>query len=385
MKKIKIARIVTIPFTLISLLNLFDELEKDESFELHIICNTDRYLEFLKKRYKKCTFHIIDIQRQLSVKNDFKCLIQLIKIFKKEKFSIVHSHTPKAGILTALAGLVCKSPVRIHTFTGQVWVDYEGFKRMFFIAIDKIIYSLNSINYVDGLSQKEFLIHNKIGSNNKLKVLNRGSLAGIDLNKFNPKLNEIEILNMRNQLFPNFTGKVILFLGRINNDKGILELGKAFLELKKRYSVKLLIVGPIENVSNELENLLKALREDQDVCFKGFVTNTEIYLGLCDIFCLPSYREGCPTSVLEASAMMKPVVVSNIYGTKDIVIDSETGLFFKVKNEEDLYNKLEKIINDDEFAKKLGLNGKEFVEANFSNKILTEKMILEYKNYYRES
>lgn len=384
MKKIKIARIVTIPFTLISLLNLFDELEKDERFELHVICNTDNYLDVLRERYKKITFHLIPIQRQISINNDFKALLQLIKIFYQVKFSIVHSHTPKAGILTAIAGLICKIPIRIHTFTGQVWVDFKGYKKWFYILIDKVICILNTKNYVDSFSQRDFLIKNKVGNTKKLKVLNKGSFAGIDLKKFDPGSNKNEITRIRNQMYPDFNGKVILYLGRINNDKGLLELGKAFLELKKKYKIKLLIVGPLEVVSTELENLLNVLKEEEDVSFIGFVTNTEIYIGLCDIFCLPSYREGCPTSVLEASAMLKPVVVSNIYGTKDIVVENETGLFFKVKNEKDLQEKLEMLLKNEKLIIELGQNGKKFVEANFSNIELTKKMILEYQTYVNE-
>lgn len=384
MKKIKIARIVTVPFTFISLLGLLDELSADERFELHIISGHDPFEDILKKRYTTVQFHFINIPRKVEFGNDIKAFIQLYKLFSKVKFDIVHSHTPKAGILTAAAGFMARIPVRLHTFTGQVWVEYRGKKRAFFKFLDNFICFFNTHNYVDSLSQRVFLLDNNIGSPKKMSVLHKGSIAGINMNKFDPEKSHEAALSLRSKFFPDFKGNVILYLGRINNDKGLLELGKAYYQLKKNYPLKLLIVGPEEKVSAELETLLIKLRNDSDVHFVGFVSNAEEFYGACDIFCLPSYREGCPTSILEASAMKKPVVVSNIYGISDIVIDKQTALVFKVKDEIDLAEKLESLLVNEELKNELGKNGREFVCKDFTEKMLTKIMRDEYLKFMEQ-
>lgn len=378
MKKIKIARIVTVPFTFISLLGLLDFLDKDGRFEVHIISGKDPFLEVLKTRYPNLRFHYVNIPRKIELKNDVKALFDLRRIFAQEKFDIVHSHTPKAGILTAVAGLMSFVPVRLHTFTGQVWVAYTGFKRTFFKTLDNFISTLNTLNYVDSLSQRVYLLDNNVGSPGKLAVLHKGSLAGIDVHKFDPERTKSKAKALREKLFPGFQGKVILYLGRLNNDKGLLELGNAFFELKEEYALKFLIVGPEEKVSPELESLIQKLRNDPDTYFEGFVSNAEEYYGACDIFCLPSYREGCPASVLEASAMKKPVVASNIYGIADIVVDGKTAFLFEVKNKEDLKNKIEKLVCDESLSHEMGKAGREFVCKDFTVELLTQKMVAEY-------
>lgn len=381
MKKIKIARIVTIPFALISLLGLFDFLDKDERFEVHIISGIDPFGDILKSRYPHFKFHTVNISRKVSLIKDLRTLIDLLRIFSFEKFDIVHSLTPKAGILSALAGFLTLIPIRLHTFTGQVWVDYRGLKRIFFKGLDNFICKLNTQNFVDSPSQRQYLLDNHVGSPDKLIVLLKGSIAGINIKKFDPaKIKESSKL-LRESLFPGFDGKIILYLGRINNDKGLKELGTAFLELKKKFKLKLLIVGPQESVASGLSLLLDQLKKDKDAKFIGFVSKVEEYYGVSDIYCLPSYREGCPTSVLEASAMEKPVVASNIYGISDVAIDGQTALLFEVRNAKDLELKLETLIVNEEFSRKLGLRGRQFVCEDFAENFFTEKMVAEYLRF----
>lgn len=381
MKKIKIARIVTVPFTFISLLGLLDSLSADEYFELHIISGHDPFEQVLRDRYPMVKYHSINISRKVELINDLKAILQLMKLFLSERFTIVHSHTPKAGVLSAVAGFLTRIPVRMHTFTGQVWVEYEGKKRSFFKFLDNLICLLNTHNYVDSPSQRLFLLDNGIGVPEKMSVLHKGSIAGVNMEKFDPERVKEASKKLRDKMFPGFQGKVILYLGRINNDKGLLELGYAFFELKKQHEIKLLIVGPEEKVSPEMEDMLKKIKADPDVQFVGFVSNVEEFYSACDIFCLPSYREGCPTSILEASAMIKPVVASDIYGISDIAIDGETALVFKVKNKIDLTDKLNKVLSDEKLAADLGNGGRQFVLRDFTEKLLTKIMRDEYLKF----
>lgn len=379
MKKIKIARVVTVPFTLISLVGLFQKISSDDRFELHIITTFDSSIEELKKTLPNVIFHDVEISREINVKKDFSAMWKLLVLIKQEKYSIVHSHTPKAGLLAAIASRLSGVPFRIHTFTGQVWVEYKGVKRFLFKKIDQIICQLNTLCYADSFGQKDFLVDSKITTNFKIRVLESGSIAGIDLKKFSYDEKNLTYSTLRNTLFPKYDGKIILFLGRINADKGLEDLCDAFLILKDKYNIKLLIVGPDDHINISLQNKIDYLLSTNLAKKIGLVNNTVEYYAVSDIYCLPSYREGCPTSILEASAMKKAVVASDIYGIRDIVIDKETALIFKVKDVIDLKNKIELLLNNQELSVQLGLNGREFVSKHFSQELLTKAMVREYE------
>lgn len=386
MKKIKIARIVTVPIVFTHILDLLVALDRDPRFELHIVCSEDKYLNDLKNKLLNTRFHIISIPREISPIKDLKALWCLWLIFLREKFEIIHSHTPKAGLLSAFAGFIAHVDIRMHTFTGQVWVNLTGAKRRFLIFLDKVIVFLNTKNFTDSFGQREVLLQNGVGSERSLSVIHKGSLGGINVERFNPELLRDKIEKKHEELFNASKDKVLLYLGRINKDKGIKELWNAFQLLKVNFKIKLLLVGPIESLEDEdFRNLINELKKCSDVSFINFTSEPEIYLGLCDIFCFPSHREGFGTVALEASAMEKPVIASNIYGLSEAVEDGKSGLLFEVFNYKDLALKLEQLISDESQARELGKYGRERVLRDFTDKILTEKMIEEYLNLTKKN
>lgn len=379
MKKVKVARVVTIPFVFIPIINLLEAMDKDEAIQLYIVCSNGEFLNELRLRLPNTKFEIINISREIHLVKDLVSLANLVKFIKKENIDILHSHTPKAGLLSAIAGFLCRVPHRIHTYTGQVWVTMKGLKKALLINLDRLIYMLNTTNFVDSNGQKDFLIKCRIGNNNKLLVLGNGSFGGYDVERFNRKRIEAEILSKRNSLFPNFSGTVISFLGRINEEKGIKELYLAFVELKKLYDVKLLLVGPMDKgKTKDFFLILEKLKHDENVVYIDFTNRPELYLGIGDIFCFPSYREGCANVVFEASLMELPVVVSKIYGTKDAYIENVTGLGFMTKNTEQMKEKIESLILSKDKRIMFGKAGRERVMKEFSEDNLTKLMI----NFY---
>jgi glycosyltransferase involved in cell wall biosynthesis len=386
MNKIKVARVVTVPITFLHILNLLDFLSNDERFELHIICARDYYLEEFKSRYPKITFHIIEIPREISIVQDLKALIQLTFLYFREDFDIVHSHTPKAGVVSAMAAFITRTPVRIHTFTGQVWTTLTGAKRFLLVSLDRLIGLLNTHNYADSLGQRNMLLRHKVGKEKTLTVLHHGSFGGINTVRFNRDRVDDKIKALHSELFPDFNGKILIYLGRLNQEKGLQELSDAFFELKKKHPLKLLLVGPQESDDNEVFlKLINNLKADKDVVYINFTSTPEYYLGVADIFCFPSYREGFGTVALEAAAMGIPVVASNIYGLSDAVSDGKTGLLFEPRNAKDLALKLERLIVDTELARKLGAQGRERVIQDFAEQILTQKMVDEYLRFIKFS
>jgi glycosyltransferase involved in cell wall biosynthesis len=385
MEKIKIARIVTVPIVYTHILDLLDFLNESDQFELHLICSEGPLLSELRQRLTKAVFHIVYIPRDIEIMSDVKCLWKLFKLFRKEQFDIIHSHTPKAGLVTALAGFLSRTKHRIHSFTGQVWVNMSGAKKILLSSLDKIIALLNTHNYADSMGQRNFLLEHGIGTPKTLTVIHKGSLGGINVERFDPERLKENIQNLRREVFPGYEGKVLLYLGRVNRDKGLNELKEAFFSLKKKYPLKLLLVGPLETLEDlAFKETVDGLKNDSDVTFINFTTTPELYLGLCDIFCFPSYREGFGTVALEASAMEKAIVASNIYGLSDAVADNETGLLFEVKNSDDLTKKLEKLLSDNDLAIRLGKQGRARVQKDFSNQILTKKLVEDYLKMVQE-
>ena len=379
MKKIKIARIVTVPIVYTHILDLLSFLDGSDQFELHLICSEGPYLSDLRLKFKNSIIHIIPISREINLKSDLASLWRLYELFRKEKFDIIHSHTPKAGLISSMAGFLSMIRIRLHTFTGQVWVNLSGPKKSLLILLDRLITFLNTMNYTDSFGQKKFLMEHGVGNEKSLAVIHKGSLGGINAERFSPEKLHQKILDKKGEIFPDYNGKILLYLGRINKDKGLRELWEAFKILHPQHRLQLLLVGPVETLDDvNFKILIEEMQKSPDVKFINFTSEPEVYLGLCDIFCFPSYREGFGTVALEASAMEKPVVASNIYGLSEAVEDRKSGLLFEVYNSQDLSLKLEELITNENFAKDLGRYGRERVLIDFTDRILTEKMIAEY-------
>lgn len=371
--KIKIARIVTVPMSFNCLTDLLKEMSETD-FDIHLISSRCPKLDhYLSENY---TYHDIEIPRKISIFKDFQALISLYLIFKKEKFDIVHSHTPKAGLLVSLASFLARVPVRIHTFTGQVWANYKGFKRFCFIIIDRIISELNTINYTDGISQQKYLIDSSAIREKKIRVLGLGSHYGINIDKFKP--NEFEAAKLKNNLCIK-NDFVIGYLGRLNKDKGIPELINVFLSLKSSIdNIKLLLVGPMDNLS---EDDISTIKDHKEIIWVDFVRDVPTYISLMDIFVLPSKREGFPLSVIEASLLEKPIILSNIYGNHNTVLDGETGYFFEPESSQGMQAAILKYYSNADLLRKHGAAGKAYVQKSFSSRPIIEMQISDYYTF----
>jgi glycosyltransferase involved in cell wall biosynthesis len=232
---------------------------------------------------------------------------------------------------------------------------------------------------VDGESQRQFLIENRIISNVQSCVLGKGSISGVDIKRFMP--NTISGNAIREKLGVKSSDVVYLFLGRLNKDKGINELAVAFDKLSKKYTnVKLVLVG--EDECNMMSIVQSKVLNKSSVIFCGKVLNAETYLQGCDIFCLPSFREGFGTSVLEASLTGKPIICSDTYGLKETILDSKTGLRHRVGDVDSLYLQMEILYLNKEYRQFLGIEGRKYVLANFSAEIISEQWVLFYRQCF---
>lgn len=315
----------------------------------------------------------VPIKREIKILSDFRALIILIKIFYFKKFNIIHSISPKAGFISMLSGWITRTPIRLHTFTGQVWVTKKGVFRFILKLIDSIIVKLSTKIIVDSFSQKEFLINEGVlKEKNYSLVLGNGSISGVDLKRFYP--DKIKRAKIRNKFNIKESDFLVLYLGRLKVDKGILDLIKAFKILKsQKLNSKLIIVGPDEdNIKNKL---IKQSSSLDGINFIPLTKKPEHFMMASDIFVLPSYREGFGSSIIEAAACGIPAVASNIYGLRDAVKNYETGLLFEPKSINQLSKAMLKLALDiklcDLYGRQALLNAKKL----YSQEILTNEII----------
>ncbi len=378
---IKVARVATTTFS--TLTQLCPQLEAihNAGCEITIISTKDE-LSTSFSRLDFVKFKPIMIRREISLLIDLISLFRLSYFFVTNKFNIVHSITPKAGLLCAIAAKLACVPVCLHTFTGQPWVTKRGFKRTLLQFCDRVIGRLNTCCYADSISQRDFLIENNICSPDKIKVLGSGSLAGIDLARFSQdNFSCEEKSTLRSTLGLNEKTNIILFVGRITEEKGVYELISAFKNINHIENKALLVVGDFENqIEESIRSHAKSLCGEK-IIFTGFTHKPEQYIAIADVLCLPSYREGFGTVVIEAAAMGVPTVGTRIYGLSDAIIDGVTGILVEPKQVEKLTGALISILDDHDLRNKLSENAKYRAQKEFDSRQFSRLVVEEYRRF----
>lgn len=379
------------------------------NYEVIAVSGSDEHLEAVAAR-EQVQIIAIEMRRSISPLKDLKSLWQLYRLFKREKPLIVHSITPKAGLLTMLAGYCARVPVRIHTFTGLIFPTKKGFLQQVLIFMDRLLCSCATHIYPEGQGVKKDLISYRITSK-PLKVLANGNVNGIDTHFFSKEqlpLQEQE--SLQHELGITDKDFVFVFVGRLVGDKGINELVSAFKKLKNEESKgenheskgehqnenllyeavnskfkiqnsKLLLVGTLESELDPLEQeTLKEIASNTHIISVGFQKDVRPYLGLSDCLVFPSYREGFPNVVLQAGAMGLPNIVTNINGSNEIIIDGQNGVIVPVKNTNALQEAMLKMMCDLDFYSELQRNARGLIVSRYEQKVVWEALLEEYKN-----
>lgn len=323
-------------------------------------------------------FIAMDIQRKISFWADLKALIQLLLFFRKGQFDIVHSIMPKTGLLAMMASWFTRVPCRIHTFTGQVWANKRGFKRTALKFFDRAIVLFSTHIIVDSPSQRAFLEAERILRPGEGIVIGQGSICGVDLTRFHPddELRQV----VRRELGLQENQVMILYLGRLNKDKGVIDLAHAIKELSlRKQNVMLVCVGNEEDVLFAgIENICAS--SNARLIKLPFTAHPERYMVAADLFCLPSYREGFGQVIIEAAACGVPSVASRIYGITDAVEDGKTGLLFPSGDVDALADALSTLIDNSELRKRMGLQAKDRAFEKFDSRLITDGQMQIYRN-----
>lgn len=383
---IKIARVGTVPMVLMQWKTQLRDLSANGYDVIAITSRTDNFAkgsQDLQKLFSdlpaiRCI--PVEIFREISILHDLKSVFKLYKVLKREKVAIVHSSSPKAGIITVLAGLLARVPIRIHTYTGQRWATLTGFRRALLKFIDAIIGRLNTICYTDGIEQRDFLIANKIVAPDRIKVLGKGSIAGVDTERFHPNKYNQKSDSIREQLKISKDAFVVIFVGRITKDKGLDELLLAFESIQKKHpNTYLLVAGPVEADDGGMK-YRHLIDQNPHILNLGFIKEIEVYFELADLICLPSYREGLSGVVMQGQSMAKPVIGTNIKGIAELIDHGSTGLLVPSKDAESLASAIEFAIQNPEQCKDIGLKSREFILKNFSSDYVNGLLIKEYES-----
>jgi glycosyltransferase involved in cell wall biosynthesis len=320
--KIKIFRVITQKDVVEWHLNNF-LVRSENEFDVYVIGNN---VSFYNKQYQHIKFIDLNIKRRINLLSDIYTLILLCFYMIKYRPTIVHSIMPKAGLLSSISGFLTKRPVRIHTYTGQVWANTNGFKRKFLIFLDKLMIRLNTNNLTDSPSQSVFLLNNGVSVGGKLiPCLGIGSLTGVDIENFNyNKLIHIRPI-VRNKLNIKENEFVLLFLGRKSIVKGIINLFESFNDLSD-LNLKLLFIGPDESGGKLDELLYQYSHLTHKIIQLDSVSFRQQYIIASDLLCLPSSIEGFGSIVIDSAALGLPTIGFNIVGLVDAIENNKTGI-----------------------------------------------------------
>lgn len=325
----------------------------------------------------------VNMTRTITPLRDLKALYKLFIIFKKEKPFIVHTHTPKAGTLGMLAAKLAGVPHRLHTIAGLPLLETNGFKRKLLNRVEKLTYTSATLILPNSFALKDIIINEKFCKEDKLKVIANGSSNGIDTEHYDLKKVPIEsVETIKKQLNINNADTVFLFIGRIVRDKGINELIKAFTEITKSYdNVQLILVGykeeKLDPLSPETEFLITKNEKIHEV---GNIEDIRPYVAVSNILTFPSYREGFPNVVLQASCMEKPCIVTDINGCNEIIKDSFNGLIIPVKNSKALKDAMLKLHNNPHIAEELGKNARPNILKKYKRDMVWKELLNLYNN-----
>lgn len=316
----------------------------------------------------------IPIERRTSPLRDALALSRIITLLRRLPFKAVHSVAPKAGLLGMLAGWIARTPIRIHTFQGEVWASRRSVSRAVLKTADRLVARLATHVLVVGQAEQRFLEREGVLRAGSSTVLANGSICGVDTARFHP--NASARIEVRRELaIPEEASFVIMYLGRLTRDKGVLDLALAFRSLHAAIpQSSLVFVGADEDdIHGEIASA--SGEAAAAVRFVAYNDRPERYMAAADVVCLPSYREGFPITLLEAGACGVPVVASRIYGTRDAVVEGETGLLHEPGSASDLERCLALLAKDAALRKRLGLAGRARVAEHFRPEDLVDALV----------
>lgn len=378
----KLIRITTVPLSLDKILdgqlsfmnNHYEVIAISSEKEYLIRCAANEGV-----RYKH-----IEMTRKITPFKDLVSLVKLVSFLKKERPLIIHSHTPKAGIIAMLASTITNIPIRLHTVGGLPLMEATGTKKKLLEFIEKLTYSLSTFVFTNSYGLYNQIIDNDYISKSKIKVIGNGSSNGVDIDYFSPsQVSQDEQIKLKSELGFSESDFTFVFVGRIVTDKGINELVSAFDNISRQNkNIKLILVGDQEYELDPLsKNTLELLLINKRIISVGFQRDIRPYLAVSNVLVFPSYREGFPNVMMQAGAMGLPMIATDINGCNEIISQGKNGILIPKKDISAVENAMLTMLNDENLYEQLRSNARNMIITRFERKILCESILDEYRSF----
>lgn len=382
--KHKLIRVTTISSTMTSILKGQMKFISDY---FDVVAVTSKYDDYFEEIEERENVKVVDLKmyRKISVFSDIISLLKMILIIRNEKPTIIHSQTPKAGLLAMSASWLLRVPIRIHSVVGvPIYSDNKGFKRLVLLFFEKLTLFFANEVFPNSNGVRDFLIQNDLCNKSKISIVGKGSSNGIDVNHFSrTHFDKSTYEKVRTELNFSKDDFVFCFVGRICIDKGINELVKAFIDLKKQIHekpIKLLLIGPYFKNDDAIDDsIFSIINNHADIKYIGLQKEIRPYLFSSDCFVFPTYREGLPNVLLQAAAMEMPIIATNVVGCNDIILNEINGLIVEAKNSSKLIDAMRRLYNDNELCNIISGNSRQSIIDNYSQNYYWNELKKKYE------
>ncbi|GAB5522315.1 MAG: glycosyltransferase family 4 protein [Roseivirga sp.] len=380
-EELKLVRITTVPVSLKYLLR--GQFKHFSSLGFDVVAvsaDGPEIEEFVQE--EGVSHRVIPLTRKITPFKDLYCIFKLYALIRREKATIVHTHTPKAGLIGMIAAYLARVPVRMHTVAGLPLMGTAGMKKKVLIGVEEITYRFATNVYPNSHALKNFIKQNICDDDNKIKVIANGSSNGIDTQFFKrtPELEE-QAKAIRSEHGISEDAMVAIFIGRITGDKGMNELMSAMSQIK---TLKLFLVGDFEPDLDPLSpEAMTELNGNPDIIWVGFRSDVRPYLMAADFLVFPSYREGFPNVPLQAGALGLPGVLTDINGCNELVEHGVNGLLIEPRNAVSLEKAISRLMNEPELFASMKREARRMVEERYGREVVWKALEEEYSQLTR--
>ncbi|EJF08477.1 glycosyltransferase family 4 protein [Pontibacter sp. BAB1700] len=379
-------RITTVPLSLQKLITGQLPYMRSKGFEPVMVSAAGPESEAVVQEQATPLIEIV-MTRKITPVQDIKALWQFYRLCKKHKPAIVHSHTPKAGIIGMLGAKLAGVPVRLHTVAGLPLMETNGKTRQVLEAVEKLTYACATKVYPNSTVLKDYILQSRFCGPDKVKVIGNGSSNGINTAFFHrSQLDAAKLEELKAQLGIKPDDFVFVFIGRLVKDKGIQELVTAFKKLQGEHQqVKLLLVGPFEQDLDPIDDsILQEIENNPAILSVGFQHDVRPYLAISQALAFPSYREGFPNVPMQAGCFDLPSIVTDINGCNEIIQHSENGLIVPPKSMEELYTAMLTFINDKESFAYMQSQARRMIVERYEQTHFWELLLQEYQDHLKQ-
>ncbi len=384
--KPRLVRITTVPISLQLLLKGQMKYMKEKGFEVIMISSPGREAEEVE-RDEACEMIVLPMERGVSLFKDLQALVRLTRILRNLEPDIVHTHTPKAGLLGMLAARLAKVPVRMHTIAGLPWMETKGLQRVILKQMERLTAACAHFIYPNSKGLYAFLKKEGFGTDGKMKMLGHGSSNGIDCTHFSRvAIDDTQINSLYQQSALKKGGWVWIFAGRLVKDKGIHELLFAFNHLYELFpDDQLWLLGEEEPALDPLDQWARELMHSHSNIFHwGFQKDVRPFFAAAEVLVFPSYREGMPNVPMQAGAMGCAMILSNINGCNELITDGEDGFLVEPKNKEQLFQKMLTLRNNAALRQSFAQKTRHTIAERYDRAAVWQLIEQEYRHLLKQ-